>query len=464
MIRRHLVAILLLGPAVALAQQSSASGPMAPGTTVVDPTERALNNGTLVGIPQQPPSARGGAGASSSGAGPTLSSSSQGRAPGETDHFDLGRSSGGGVARGSEKGPVFLDRLDRSAASDNGDGEGRRASVVTVKKGDSLWSICDRELGNAYAWPKVWALNPQIENPHVLEPGIALRLRAEGAERDGASGGAGGRAGLRLGSARTTAKGEPYKFQGQERSVSADAVFQLDEGLVEDNDGSVVAEIQGSPSDRLYLASGDEVWVKALGSKKLEAGQVLVVQRPVEKTHVGTIVHDVGSLRIIAMREGYTLARAVILEATDVIERGMSLSSDPRELRAISPVAGGPDVEVRILGSTHLHAFYGQHQVVFIDRGSNDKLEAGHSLFVDRQGDGLDNASSYREARTTVSLDSEDLGVEHTHATDDHEALPPNRIAELRVVAVKPHSATCLVVRSTREIERTDVARTHPAP
>ena len=58
----------------------------------------------------------------------------------------------------------------------------------------------------------------------------------------------------------------------------------------------------------------------------------------------------------------------------------------------------------------------------------------------------------------------EDLGVEHTHTTDDHEALPHNRIAELRVVAVKPHSATCLVVRATREIERTDVAHTHPAP
>ena len=77
----------------------------------------------------------------------------------------------------------------------------------------------------------------------------------------------------------------------------------------------------------------------------------------------------------------------------------------------------------RILGATHLHAFYGQHQVVFIDRGKNDKLEPGHSLYVDRQGDGLDNATSYREARTTVSLDSEDLGAEHAHQNQSHK--PP---------------------------------------
>jgi hypothetical protein len=472
MIRRHVALALILCPVVALAQQSSSSsgGAMAPGSSVPDPTEAALNAGTLLGIPappQAPPSGgstRGGA--SNAVGGGRLPSSSQGRAPGETDGFDFGRGGGSGtVARGSEHGPVYLDRSERPAAGAASEGDGRRASVVTVQKGDSLWSICDRELGNAYAWPKVWALNPKIENPHVLEPGQQLRLRADGADgEDGEGGGGNGRASLRLGASRTMGKGEAYSFQGRERTVAADAVFQLDEGVVEDDDGSVIAEIQGSPSDRLYLASGDEVWVKPTSKKKLEAGQVLVVQRPVEKTHVGTIVHDVGAVRITGMREGYTLARAVIVEATDVIERGMSLSNEPREFRAVPPRSGAPDVEARILGATHLHAFYGQHQVVFIDRGKNDKLEPGHSLYVDRQGDGLDNATSYREARTTVSLDSEDLGAEHAHQSDTSEALPNDRVAELRVVAVKPHSATCLVIRSRREIERTDVVRTHSAP
>jgi hypothetical protein len=112
-----------------------------------------------------------------------------------------------------------------------------------------------------------------------------------------------------------------------------------------------------------------------------------------------------------------------------------------------------------------LHVFYGQNQVVFIDRGANDKLEPGHTLFVERQGDGLANSTSYRMARTSVSLDSERANDESEHrGSSAEEALPNDLVAELRVVAVKPHSATCLVVRSRREIEKTDVARTRPAP
>jgi LysM domain len=463
MMLRTVLMALALAPLAAHAQQAAA--PMQPGTSVPDPTESALNAGLLVGVPAPTSS-----GPKQATGGGFLPSSSQGRAPGETDSFDLRRGgSGAGTVRGGKDGPVFLNRLERPAgATEAAPG---RASVVTVQKGDSLWSICERELGNAYAWPKVWALNPTIENPHVLEPGQQIRLRAQGEGGEGAEGASAGaagsgRAGLRLGAASTAAKGEPYKFQGRERRVTADSVFQLDEGLVEDGDSSVVGEIEGAPSDRLYLAAGDEVWVRSLDpkKKKLENGQLLSVYRMVEETNVGAIVHVVGTVKVTGTRDGYAVARGVIVEATDVVERGMRLSSDPRELRAIAPRAGGPDLEARILGSTHLHVFYGQNQVVFIDRGSNDKLEPGHTLFVERQGDGLANSTSYRMARTSVSLDSERANDEREHSGSAEENLPNDLVAELRVVAVKAHSATCLVVRSRREIEKTDVARTHAAP
>ena len=68
-------------------------------------------------------------------------------------------------------------------------------------------------------------------------------------------------------------------------------------------------------------------------------------------------------------------------------------------------------------------------------------------------------------ARTSVSLDSERENDEREQrGSGSDEALPNDLVAELRVVAVKAHSATCLVVRSRREIEKTDVARTHAAP
>ncbi len=465
---RIILLAVLLAPGYALAQKASGE-PMAPGSITIDPTEAALTNGTLVGLPMRPvQNTQATSAPNQAVGGGIVPSSSRARAPGETDHFDLRRGAGGGgTARGGKDGPIFLERLDRRPAVGAAAGEApARPSTVTVQKGDSLWAICERELGNAYAWPKVWALNPTIENPHLIEPGLQVRLRAESEEGDGAGGGGGGRAGLRAGSAQTAGKGDSYALRGRERTVEGTSIFQLDEGLVEDGDGAVRAEIHGSPSDHLYLAAGDEVWVRPLdGTPKLAVGQMLVVHRPVRKTSVGDLVHIVGTIKVTSVRDGYALARANVVEATDVIERGMRLSSEPRELRVVAPRQDAPDLEARILGATHLHAFYGQHQVVFIDRGVSDNLQPGHTLYVERAGDGLASSTASREARTTVGLDSETPADARTTAqAEEGETLPAARVAELRVVSVKPHSATCVVLRSRREIETTDVARTGAAP
>jgi len=35
-----------------------------------------------------------------------------------------------------------------------------------VQKGDSLWTICEFYFRDPWRWPKVWALNPEVTNPH----------------------------------------------------------------------------------------------------------------------------------------------------------------------------------------------------------------------------------------------------------------------------------------------------------
>lgn len=46
----------------------------------------------------------------------------------------------------------------------------------TVKKGDTLWDISEVFLNESWLWPKLWRLNPNIENPHLIYPGDVLRL------------------------------------------------------------------------------------------------------------------------------------------------------------------------------------------------------------------------------------------------------------------------------------------------
>jgi hypothetical protein len=45
-----------------------------------------------------------------------------------------------------------------------------------VKKGDTLWDISEIFLNQPWLWPKLWRLNPDINNPHLIYPGDVLRL------------------------------------------------------------------------------------------------------------------------------------------------------------------------------------------------------------------------------------------------------------------------------------------------
>jgi len=46
----------------------------------------------------------------------------------------------------------------------------------TIVKGDTLWDLSQKFLNNPWYWPKIWSLNPGIENPHWIYPGNKLHI------------------------------------------------------------------------------------------------------------------------------------------------------------------------------------------------------------------------------------------------------------------------------------------------
>lgn len=49
-----------------------------------------------------------------------------------------------------------------------------RESSYTVQKDDWLWKISQKLFGSGFYYSKIWALNPYITNPHLIEPGMVL--------------------------------------------------------------------------------------------------------------------------------------------------------------------------------------------------------------------------------------------------------------------------------------------------
>src|SRR5450432_807638 len=49
-------------------------------------------------------------------------------------------------------------------------------SEYTIQKGDTLWDLSQKFLANPWYWPKIWSLNPGIENPHWIYPGGKLKI------------------------------------------------------------------------------------------------------------------------------------------------------------------------------------------------------------------------------------------------------------------------------------------------
>lgn len=66
--------------------------------------------------------------------------------------------------------PPLVSLADQLKINDNA------PKNYVVEKGDTLWDISSVFLQQPWLWPKLWRLNPEISNPHLIYPGDVLKL------------------------------------------------------------------------------------------------------------------------------------------------------------------------------------------------------------------------------------------------------------------------------------------------
>ncbi|MFO0759697.1 MAG: LysM domain-containing protein [Byssovorax sp.] len=344
-----------------------------------------------------------------------------------TDGFDFGHGTGGPPSvRGSATGSYVVE-----------------GSFVpeqhAVRRGDTLWEISSRYYQSPYQWPRIWAYNPQIQNPHWIYPGDRVRLR------DASSGPSKGSVG----------------FLGFRSKVPPQTVFLREVGWVDDKKEDTWGELVGSPGDKMMLADGDDIYVQLDEGHEVQPGDELTIFRPIRSVESdsakGSLVSIRGTARVDRYNTKTRMVRAKIIESLDVIERGAKIGPVGRKFDMVPPVASDVDLDATILAAVYPNQVFSQNQVVFIDRGEKDGVKVGQRFFAVRRGDrwanAVSSAGTLAVKRPRVEDDRAAQVDTMTYGVDD-DLLPDETYAELRVVRLRDHTCAALVTAARHEIER----------
>lgn len=257
-----------------------------------------------------------------------------------------------------------------------------------VKEGDTLWDISAMFLKEPWYWPEIWYVNPQIENPHLIYPGDVLTLVYVD-----------GKPQLRLerGEQRSddTERLSPrIRVEDRDAAITTIPYSAIEPFL---RGGMVMSKKEADElpyivalRDHLVAGAGHEVYVRDLPDATPEGTEyfVLRLDDELEDPDTGKVlgyeVVFIGTAELRASGEPDTL----YLRNTDrEARRGDRIR--PADLRlplTFFPSAPERDVDATIISVIDGVALIGQYQMVIVNKGSDDGLEAGSVLAVWQKG------------------------------------------------------------------------------
>jgi LysM repeat protein len=324
-----------------------------------------------------------------------------------------------------------------------------------VKPGDTLWDISKVFLRDAWYWPEIWHINPQVQNPHRIYPGDTLTLTyVDGAPRLSVSE-RGERAENLGGATRLSPKVRSEPLSQAITSIPYDVVasFMGRPTILDKEQVRTAPYLVAMRDGHLIGAAGNEVYARGLTDPTPESRYSIV--------HVGEPLRDPDTNDVI----GYT---GLYVGAGPIVTAGepakLRLSESTREALQgdklfpqdvdvpldFVPRAPEKDVDGAIVTVQDL-TVVGQYQVIAINRGSKDGLEPGHVLGVYQSGG---------KVRDTYSQGGLDAGRNKPFwRVGKNVQLPDERAGVVMIFKAYEQMSYALVMETTHEIRAGDRAR-----
>lgn len=328
---------------------------------------------------------------------------------------------------------IYRDDIDDGDRRFFGDGRGSGnlfgpvPPSHVVRRGDTLWDICWFYFNNPFEWPKIWAYNPSITNPHWIFPGDQVRLYPQGL------------ATVSPDSLDPDAAPESVDIQptpARQTNVSLRQIAFVDRDNLE-----FAATVVGAVEERTLLSLGDSIYLEynselppTVGKRYAVYTDTTPVTHPDTGKTVGAYVRILGELEVVTVKKDKR-ARAIITDSVDIIERGAKVGPLQRTFRTVEPRRNKKELQGTIVAMLGTDQIIGQGQLVFVDKGKNDGVEVGNRMFVVRRGDALE----------TIMKPESNVGK-------DDRRFPSHAVGEVIVVQTGKKASVALVTLALRAI------------
>lgn len=337
--------------------------------------------------------------------------------------------------------------------------------VYFVKRGDTLWDLGARFLGNPFAWPQIWELNGWVKDPHWIYPGDPLLIDAT--RRAVAETGKASLAPDEVANLNANLHVKPYQ---QEFAFTFQDFIQMPY-LVPDTAEAYFKQAGGiaitgkADFDRDVLADGDVLYLGGGQDQGLKAGDRLVVSRiatrrlfhPDDRTHrkpLGDVVQQNGVIRVTTVHEKQS--EAVIEHSVDGISVGnyaLPYTEPARLLNRLRTDTASPvplnEPLAKVVYIRMDKALAGGGEMVIVDKGLDSGLHVGDVLLTARQvpldSSHFDPAGQFTNVRLATSLKGFTGKLTNFY------------LGQLMVVRADATSATCRILRSQSELMVGDV-------
>jgi len=252
-----------------------------------------------------------------------------------------------------------------------------------VQVGDTLWDIAATFLKDPWFWPEIWYVNPDIENPHLINPGDVLGLISVGGQTRITN--------VRAGSYRMSPQARITPLSEAVMSIPfEDVAAFLSAGIVlEKSQADALPYLLETRGDHLIASAGNEVYVRGITNAEpstrynvIHIGDKLV--DPDDNRTIGYhgVLVGQGSLR----RTGDPATVALTDTSQEVVMGDRLLPANVTVPLNFFPRAPSSNIEGRIISVVGGVTQIGQYQVVVTNRGSRDGLSAGDVLTVFQTG------------------------------------------------------------------------------